>query len=211
MASRRVDQSDPRNAAAVRPPTLPSEWTQEYSVPVYDLFLNAITYVPRHMTPLLTTSLMAATSVISPYHDLTSFALLFSTAQVANIKPLAPRKENSDASANAYASMVYVTLNVFANGKFRSSRDHLYRRAQGMHSYSMIDSAYGPPARKMKYFNQRNSVSCVSFHRFSMSIEHTNCCHPRPHLSSSLSCSAMKSRDIPNWGRAMCPRPAADY
>lgn len=45
---------------------------------------------------------------MSPAPDLTSLALVFSIAQLINIKPHAPMKDTNDVSSNAYASFLYV-------------------------------------------------------------------------------------------------------
>ncbi|KAL4400588.1 hypothetical protein ACI68E_001906 [Malassezia pachydermatis] len=55
-------------------------------------------------------TLLASTSVISPLPDLTSLGLLFATALIINIKPHAPKKENTDVASNAYASLFFATL-----------------------------------------------------------------------------------------------------
>lgn len=51
---------------------------------------------------------MASSSIISPYPDFTSLALVLGVAQIVNIKPHAPVRESSDLSSNAYASFLYV-------------------------------------------------------------------------------------------------------
>ena len=53
-------------------------------------------------------SLLASSSIVSPAPDLTSLALVFSIAQLINIKPHAPMKDTNDVSSNAYASFLYV-------------------------------------------------------------------------------------------------------
>lgn len=47
-------------------------------------------------------------SIISPFPDATSLAVMLGVAQIINIKPHAPMKDSKDLSSNAYASFLYV-------------------------------------------------------------------------------------------------------
>lgn len=47
-------------------------------------------------------------SIISPFPDVTSLAVMLGVAQIINIKPHAPMKDSKDLSSNAYASFLYV-------------------------------------------------------------------------------------------------------
>lgn len=81
---------------------MPRAW-DEYSVSAYDSLLSALTCVtPAHI------SVMSSTLVISPMPDFTALSLLFSSAQIMNIKPHAPAKTRDDTSSNAYVSLMCV-------------------------------------------------------------------------------------------------------
>ncbi|WFD03340.1 hypothetical protein MOBT1_002029 [Malassezia obtusa] len=96
MLARRVDKTDPRNAGAVRPLTMPISWIKEDSM-MYETSLSGM-------------SLLASSSIVSPAPDLTSLALVFSIAQLINIKPHAPMKDTNDVSSNAYASFLFAVV-----------------------------------------------------------------------------------------------------
>ncbi|SHO78109.1 Hypothetical protein MSYG_2451 [Malassezia sympodialis ATCC 42132] len=97
MSERRVDKSDPRMVAAIRPLTIPKAWEEEQRVSIYETMLSSM-------------SLMTSMAVISPYPDLTALGLLFSGALVMNLKPHSKRKESSDLNTNAYTSYFFAAL-----------------------------------------------------------------------------------------------------
>lgn len=53
MSARRVDKSDPKMVAAVRPLTLPKAWVENQRVGDYEALLATMTYVKRMESILL--------------------------------------------------------------------------------------------------------------------------------------------------------------
>ncbi|WFC96512.1 hypothetical protein MBRA1_003173 [Malassezia brasiliensis] len=94
--ARRVDKTDPRNAGAVRPLTMPVAWIKDDSL-TYETLLSGFT-------------LFASMSIISPFPDVTSLAVMLGVAQIINIKPHAPMKDSKDLSSNAYASFLFTLV-----------------------------------------------------------------------------------------------------
>lgn len=53
MSERRVDKSDPRMVAAIRPLTIPKAWEEEQRVSIYETMLSSMSYV-QHCEYFLT-------------------------------------------------------------------------------------------------------------------------------------------------------------
>lgn len=104
---RRVDRSDPKDASAAQPLSIPPEWTLD-SMSGYTVLLSAATYVSAFYTrPMLTGRMALSMTVVSPYPDLSALGMLLACAQLVNQRPRSGKKDK-DGGSNAISSFMYV-------------------------------------------------------------------------------------------------------
>lgn len=104
---RRVDRSDPKDASAAQPLSIPPEWTLD-SMSGYTVLLSAATYVYASYTrPMLTGRMALSMAVVSPYPDLSALGMLLACAQLVNQRPRSGKKDK-DGGSNAISSFMYV-------------------------------------------------------------------------------------------------------
>lgn len=103
---RRIDRSDPRDASAAQPVSVPSSWSKQ-SISTYSALLSALTCVYRYVANAHRASMGVTVAMVTPFPEMTSFGLLFAVAQVMSIRPYSKMRENEGPS-NAFASLLCV-------------------------------------------------------------------------------------------------------